>query len=329
MNLVEQNRSNPDVSIIIPLYNKGQYVARALNSILAQTHQNFEIIVVDDGSTDNGPEIVNSYVDNRLRLIRQANAGPGAARNRGIQSSQTPLLAFLDADDEWMPNFLSELVQRLHEYPDCALAAAGHYRGAERISWEGQPEFRQLGITAGSWRLPINEASQRIKPALDFLHSGAVLARRQVIEQFDGFYAKHRCTYGEDLYLWLQVALNYKIYRQPAPLMWYHTEVSEIGIGRKTAYPVLPILSDTKPIWQNCPPEYNELLKRCLTFYAVLTARRCIQTGDRATAERFLRDYPVAQTFLGDYLQLQLRLWLMNSPGLRQRLRQVRSLVRS
>ena len=98
--------SRPAVSVVIPLYNKDKYIARALDSVFGQTCQDFEVIVVDDGSTDNGAEIVRSYKDRRLRFIRQANAGPGAARNHGIQESRAPLLAFLDADDEWLPEFL-------------------------------------------------------------------------------------------------------------------------------------------------------------------------------------------------------------------------------
>src|SRR5512143_913149 len=93
------------VGVVIPLYNKGTLVRRALNSVLGQTFQNFEVVVVDDGSTDEGPDVVRECSDSRVRLIQQANAGPGAARNRGARETQAPLLAFLDADDEWMPRF--------------------------------------------------------------------------------------------------------------------------------------------------------------------------------------------------------------------------------
>nr|WP_290223838.1 glycosyltransferase family A protein [Trichocoleus desertorum] len=328
MNLVEQTHSNPNVSIIIPLYNKGKYVARALNSILAQTYQNFEVFVVDDGSTDNGPEIVNSYTDSRLRLIRQTNAGPGAARNRGIQSSQAPLLAFLDADDEWMPTFLAESVQQLQAHPDCAISAFGRFLGAERTSWE--PGCRQFGVTEGEWRMPVSLDAHSIKRVIDFFHPGAIVCRREVLDRFGGFYTKNGCNYGEDVYLWAQIALNYKIYRNPVPLFWWHTEASEISAySARKIVPPWPMLTDPQPLRMDCPPAYQPALERYLTYLAVIAAERCIRAGDRATAERLLQDYPVAQTFLGDYLKLQLRLWLMDSPRLRQRLRQVKSLVRS
>src|SRR5262249_7159571 len=86
------------VSIITPLYNKAPYIRRTLDSVAAQTFRDFELIVVDDGSTDGGERLVADYVDERVRLIRQPNAGPGAARNRGIAEARGELLAFLDAD---------------------------------------------------------------------------------------------------------------------------------------------------------------------------------------------------------------------------------------
>ena len=86
---------------------------RALESISAQTFEDFEVIVVDDGSTDNGAAIVADYPDSRFRLVSQANAGPGAARNAGVEQARGEFLAFLDADDEWFPNYLQESVSLL------------------------------------------------------------------------------------------------------------------------------------------------------------------------------------------------------------------------
>src|SRR5260370_952192 len=109
------------VSIVIPLYNKAAYIKRALDSVRAQTFADYEVIVVDDGSTDGGGDLVTGYGDPRVRLIRQNNAGPGPARNRGIEDAAGPYLTFLDADDEWMPTFLEKSLGLLDQYgPDVA-----------------------------------------------------------------------------------------------------------------------------------------------------------------------------------------------------------------
>lgn len=97
------------ISIVIPLYNKEKQIAHTLQSVFAQTFQDFEIVIVDDGSTDNSVMEVKKFDDPRVLLIQQSNAGVSAARNRGIEEANGELIAFLDADDEWMPEFLQTI----------------------------------------------------------------------------------------------------------------------------------------------------------------------------------------------------------------------------
>ncbi len=98
----------PLVSVIVPLYNKASYVLRTLESVAAQTVTDFEVIVVDDGSSDGGEALVTNFPDSRFTLLRQKNAGPGAARNRGLREASAPYVAFIDADDVWLDEFLEE-----------------------------------------------------------------------------------------------------------------------------------------------------------------------------------------------------------------------------
>jgi glycosyltransferase involved in cell wall biosynthesis len=328
MNTVQRRQNKPNVSIVIPLYNKGKYIARSLDSIFSQTYQDFEVVVVDDGSTDNGSDIVTGYTDPRLRLIYQANAGPGEARNRGIQESTAPLLTFLDADDEWMPEFLEKSVQRLQDHPECALTIAGRFLGAERISWE--PYCRAFGVTEGSWRMPTDIDARLMKLSIDFFHPGAVLCSREVIERFGGFYTKDSYNYGEDVYLWVQIAVNYKIYRDPVPLFWWHTEASDLSAySSRKILPPPPMLTDPEPLRNGCPPEYRTLLECYLTYLALLAAKRCIRDEDFTTAKNLLSSYPVARTFIRDYARLQLDILLVSSPRLRYLLRKVKGFMRS
>src|SRR5689334_21235100 len=114
----------PSVSIVVPLFNKERYVRRALESIARQTQSDFEAIVVDDGSKDNGAAVVEQFPDSRFRLIRQSNQGPGAARNRGLAECSAELIAFLDADDEWLPDYLEGGERALRDHPASAVACA-------------------------------------------------------------------------------------------------------------------------------------------------------------------------------------------------------------
>src|SRR5581483_11097181 len=139
------------ISVIVPLYNKAPYVRRALESINGQTLSDFEVIVVDDGSSDEGPHIVSQYPDPRFRMIAQTNAGPGAARNRGIAEARGEYIAFLDADDEWEPCYLEESLRLLSAHSDAASVSSGYTEFPSRLSRE--PMWRARGITNGEHRL--------------------------------------------------------------------------------------------------------------------------------------------------------------------------------
>lgn len=99
----------PYFSIVIPAYNRANIVGEAVGSVLAQTFQDFEIVVVDDGSADDTVSVVSAIPDNRIRLIRQANAGGSAARNRGIDEARGRFIAFLDSDDRFLPQHLASM----------------------------------------------------------------------------------------------------------------------------------------------------------------------------------------------------------------------------
>ena len=115
-------------SVVVPLFNKADCVERAIRSVLGQTVPCGEIIVVDDGSTDDGYRVVEAIEDSRVKLFRQDNQGPSSARNKGVAEAQGELVAFLDADDEWRPSFLETIVNLRAEYPE-----AGAYATAYQI----------------------------------------------------------------------------------------------------------------------------------------------------------------------------------------------------
>ena len=118
--------STPRWSIVVPLYNMRGTIGRAVESVIAQTEQDWELIVVDDGSSDGGGGVVGAFDDPRVGLIQQQNAGEGAARNRGIEAARGSLIAFLDADDYWAPGHLDNLQAVVDEFPEAVLYAAAY-----------------------------------------------------------------------------------------------------------------------------------------------------------------------------------------------------------
>ncbi len=114
------------VSVVIPLFNKAPFIERTIRSVLSQTASDFEIVVVDDGSTDGGGKIVESIGDPRIRLTWQENQGESAARNRGITEAGHDLIAFLDADDFWQPRFLEEIHSLRQQFPQAGAYATAY-----------------------------------------------------------------------------------------------------------------------------------------------------------------------------------------------------------
>ncbi len=139
--------SNPTVSVVIPTYNRAHLTGTTLQSVLSQTYQDFELIIVDDGSIDNTEEVVKAFTDERLRYIRmEKNSGTaGVPRNKGIEASRGEFIAFLDSDDEWLPEKLEKQINKFKSVPpEVGLIHSGFYiiREAEKRIIESTPTDR-------------------------------------------------------------------------------------------------------------------------------------------------------------------------------------------
>lgn len=306
----QDNELLPVVSVIVPLYNKEKYLSRSLASVFSQTFCDFELIVVDDGSTDNSFKILSTFTDKRLRIIQQINLGPGSARNKGVSLARADLVAFLDADDEWSPTFLEESIEKLTNHPECDISIFGQLRGKKGESLE--THLRKNGIEEGVWSMPIYMANSRLKPTLDFFHSGSIVCKKKIILDFGGFYSKSKCTYGEDIYLWIQVAFNCKVYRCPTPMMWYHTEASELSVYNRKILPPWPMLYDPNSIRKNCSFLHRFLLEKYLAYYAILASNRSLASQNWNEANKILNKFILCVVFdPKSYIVLRLKILLL------------------
>ncbi len=201
-----EEKTKPDIAIVIPLYNKGLYIARALNSVIGQTIQNFEVIVVDDGSTDNGAYVVKGFGDPRIRLIQQGNRGVSASRNRGVGESAADFITFLDADDEWLPKHLEIMSRLKKDYP-----AAGAYATAYQFYQpDGQIKLANFkAIPDPPWEGVIPSYFKSDALGDHPLCSSSVGIPRKIFYEVGGFLTDVR--YGEDEDLWGKIALRYPI----------------------------------------------------------------------------------------------------------------------
>jgi len=259
------------VSVIIPLFNKAPHIERALFSVAAQTYRDFELIVVDDGSTDEGPRIVEAFNDLPIYLIRQENAGPGAARNSGLELAQGELVAFLDADDEWLPNYLSESVRLLDEHGRGAAAVTSGY--FEYPAAESQESlWRARGLEDRVVRLTPSTSPKLVTALLACMSPCTTVARAEVLRHCGGFYERDRCMYAEDAHLWLKVLLNEAVAVNLEPLARIHFEASGPTQTRRAMRPIEPFLIHPEEIESLCPPNLRPLLARVLAARALKTA---------------------------------------------------------
>jgi len=197
---------NKKISVIIPLLNKGPYITRAIESVLNQSIQNFEIIVVDGGSNDNGPKIVGDFNDSRIRFFVQSGKGVSNARNEGVNSANTDFVAFLDADDEWMPNHLETILRLIEMNPMAGMFATAYliqsadgkikgafYNSLPNPPWEGLlPDYFKSGALG------------------DFaVACSTVVIPKKIFLEMGGFPEGY--WWGEDVDLFGKIALKYPV----------------------------------------------------------------------------------------------------------------------
>lgn len=222
------------VSVIIPTYNRAKMIGETIQSVLDQKFRDFELIVVDDGSTDNTKEVVDSFKDPRINYISRQNSGPSAARNTGIQASSGDYIAFLDSDDLWLSDYLELMVRQLDSHNDLGLVCSDGYLRDDRT-----------GVTIGTiWRTslpgfnPQRAAKQPLKELLlrpdCFIRPPFTVVRRVVFNKVG--YFDESLRNGEDWEIGIRIAHYFAIETLDIPLGWVRKHDASLTVRSVEAY---------------------------------------------------------------------------------------------
>ena len=217
-------------SIVIPLYNKETYIAHTINSVLDQVYTKFELIIIDDGSTDDSLKIAQSANDDRIKIISIENSGVSMARNKGIKNATYNWIAFLDADDWWAPTFLEEICNTIYLYPNKKLFASGRSRvfktRKERYAHEFLPKDEETDV--------INYFKV-ISKYLPLINSSNVVIEKSLFEKIGNFregQKKH-----EDQDLWMRLCINEEVVFVNQQLS-FHRITSEMSASKRYYQPL-------------------------------------------------------------------------------------------
>ena len=231
-------------SVIIPLYNKAAYVEKAIRSVAAQTFREFEVIVVDDGSTDivapqpsrnkigtgskGGAGLsysdIEQLIDGKGRFIKQENSGVSVARNNGVALARYPYICFLDADDWWAPTYLEEMKALIDEFPDAGIYGSSYY-----IVKNGRERVAAIGVEPGFEKGTINYCQVYARTLIMPLWTGAVVVPKAIFDEQKGF--KPTLKLGEDFDLWIRIALRHPVVLLNKPLAYYNQDVEIANRG--------------------------------------------------------------------------------------------------
>jgi glycosyltransferase involved in cell wall biosynthesis len=271
--------SSPMVSVVIAAYSAARWIAETLDSVLAQTFQDFEVIVVDDGSTDETPEVVAGY-GSRVRYLRQENGGQPSARNFGIRAVRGSYVAFLDADDLWLPEKLQLQMDLLSRHPNLAWV----YSDAIVFDEEsGQEVFRASDVTK-------LYAGDILRPLLlsNFIASPTPVIRRDVFDTVGYFDESPDLQFAEDWNMWLRIAAKYQVRFVERPLAKYRRHATSESATMSLQDAFQSAWTIVGNAVARDPERLSDLREQALARVCLGVVGPMVRRGDRRGARRML-----------------------------------------
>jgi glycosyltransferase involved in cell wall biosynthesis len=245
----------PFFSVVIPLYNKAEHIGNTVSSVLNQNFRNFELLVVNDGSTDNSLTAVHNFSDPRIRVFTKLNGGVSSARNYGVRKSGATYVAFLDADDLWEPDYLAEMENLIGRFPNCGLYTSGY------------KTIENSGVYHAGKNVPEGIVKEYFKTEFhhEFTRLSATIVNKKAFKVAGGF--PIGMVSGEDSFFCARIALHYPVAFTPKPLVAYNKKFS----GKVFRY--------DKP--DKCQESWADLYRKGDFYRNELIADKAIKAGIR------------------------------------------------
>lgn len=283
-------------SVIIPLYNKKDYIKRCLESVLNQSYENLEIIIINDGSTDKGEFVAEKFKSDNVTIVSQLNQGVSVARNTGVSLSRYDHVVFLDADDTWDKDFLLELTKLITKFPDAGIYGINHryhYANGRVLSEEYNSFFN--GNSSGIFVDYFKTFAELGKSP--FSNSGCCYPK-SVFEKVGGYKPSVKTT--EDSDLWCRIALTFDVAFEVKSLATYYLETPN-NTRNIIEYKDFQVSTTLQELIKsnNIPEKYILSVKRLIAFQQVSLVKRALLTGNRIFAfkkifdKRLLINYPI------------------------------------
>ncbi|MCT7987997.1 glycosyltransferase family 2 protein [Laspinema olomoucense] len=277
------------ISVIVPVYNLEQYIVETIQSVLAQTYKHFELIVIDDGSTDKTAEICEEFQEPKLKLIRQRNKGANAARNAGVRAAKGDYIAFLDGDDLWFPEKLAKHIKHLEQSPEVG------------ISYSQSAFIDEAGNPMGLYQMPkLTDITVRDVLCRNPISNGSCAVLRQ--EVFEGikfqddlygtaedFYWDERLQGSQDLDCWFRIALktDWKMEGIPEILTLYRVNSHGLSANLlKKQESWEQVMEKTR---EYAPDEVAQWENPARAYHLRYLARRAVTLRDGMTALKLCR----------------------------------------
>jgi cellulose synthase/poly-beta-1,6-N-acetylglucosamine synthase-like glycosyltransferase len=277
--------AQPTWSFVVPLYNKQDFIEATLQSILSQAGADTEVLVVDDGSRDEGPARVLALADPRVRLIQQANGGVSHARNRGIREARGTWILFLDADDLLHPQALLAYRQLLARHPETQVLAGAYIRvpSSEVPAFEFKPHRGEAES-----RIIENLPAEFLRVGMPFFTSTIVI-RRQLLADLDPWFPEGE-SMGEDLDLWFRVAERTSIAYTQAETALYRTDLHTSLTGSYREAELLPAWGRmrARALQNRLSPCLRVSSLRLVAEMEVTVARKLMKAGQWSLAKLHL-----------------------------------------